>query len=440
MILPPDIPVAFTAFAKWSVPTFYIFLSHKRFHGWKFFLALALSCGVFLGYHYAVNLLPTGFWIPCILLAWALIFVYVLSFTKTNAITSGRQSAHIFLASEFIASLEWQLHVFLRDKYALWRYKAMQALFFIALYAVFFVVLFFVERRYLKCDELYVGARDLFVAIGTALIICAISNISFLSIDTPISGKYPTEILYIRTLVDLCGVLLLFMQKEQKLWLWARTEADVMQGMLARQYEQYCISKETIDNFNRKYHDFKHQLVAIRAETDAEKRKAYLDEMEQSIKTYEAQNKTGNPVLDILLTGKSLICAENKINFTCVADGELLSFMNVVDVCSLFGNALDNAIENVLKLSEEKRLIKLAVFSQNRFLLIQIKNYYANELKYENGDLVTSKKDKLNHGYGIKSIRTVAEKYEGTVTISTEDNWFSLSVIIPLPPSEQKTD
>ena len=66
--------------------------------------------------------------------------------------------------------------------------------------------------------------------------------------------------------------------------------------------------------------------------------------MEEDIKTYEAQNKTGNPVLDTVLTSKSLYCQKHGITLTCVADGTRLGFMSVMDICTIFGNALDNAI------------------------------------------------------------------------------------------------
>ena len=95
----------------------------------------------------------------------------------------------------------------------------------------------------------------------------------------------------------------------------------------------------------------------LRSETSEEKAH-YLDAMEQEIRSYEAQNKTGNEVLDTILTSKSLYCQQHGITLTCVADGAALDFMDTMDLCSLFGNALDNAIESVEKLPDsEQRLI-----------------------------------------------------------------------------------
>ena len=124
---------------------------------------------------------------------------------------------------------------------------------------------------------------------------------------------------------------------------------------MRRQYEQYNLSKENIEIINRKYHDLKHQIAVVRAERNSDKREQYLQEMENDIKMYEAQNKTGNKVLDTILTGKHLYCVQHEINFTCVADGMLLDFMNLMDICTIFGNALDNAIECVEKIGDKSK-------------------------------------------------------------------------------------
>ena len=65
--------------------------------------------------------------------------------------------------------------------------------------------------------------------------------------------------------------------------------------------------------------------------------------------------------------------------------------------------------------------------------MIKIENYYEHDIKKENGELVTTKKDTLNHGYGIKSIKSVVKKYDGEVSIDTADGWFRLYILIPIP-------
>ena len=116
-----------------------------------------------------------------------------------------------------------------------------------------------------------------------------------------------------------------------------------------------------------------HQIAVLRAES-GEKRNAVLDNMEQEIKAYEAQNDTGNKVLDTVLTGKSLTCRTKNIQLTCVADGTALDFMDVMDISNLFGNALDNAIESTDKITDpERRLIHLSVARQKGFAASALK-------------------------------------------------------------------
>lgn len=139
-------------------------------------------------------------------------------------------------------------------------------------------------------------------------------------------------------------------------------------------------------------------------------------------------------MLDVILTTKERTCADRGITFTAVADGSLLNNMSSMDIASLFGNALDNAIEATSKLpNADQRLIKLALYAQNQFTVIRIENYYDSRLKKDaDGNLRTTKRDdRHRHGFGVKSIRHIAQQYGGEVTIRTEDHWFVLTVLIP---------
>nr|MCR5101159.1 GHKL domain-containing protein [Butyrivibrio sp.] len=79
----------------------------------------------------------------------------------------------------------------------------------------------------------------------------------------------------------------------------------------------------------------------------------------------------------------------------------------------------------------EKRLIHLTVSSQKNFVLIQISNYCEHEIKFKDGIPVTTKADKANHGFGLKSIKYTAEKYDGMVMFDFSKNWFEMKILIP---------
>lgn len=209
-----------------------------------------------------------------------------------------------------------------------------------------------------------------------------------------------------------------------------KVEYDYLQKLLAMQYDNYRISEESVRLVNQKYHDLKHQIALLRSEISSDSKLAYLDQMEQDIRSYEAQNKTGNDVLDTVLTAKSLQCQREGIGLTVTADGSALHFMQPMDISILFGNALDNAIESVGMLSDrEKRLIHLTINRQKNFVRIHMENCYEGELKFVNGMPVTNKQDTNFHGFGIKSIRSIVDKYDGSMTIHAENGWFELRIL-----------
>ena len=112
-------------------------------------------------------------------------------------------------------------------------------------------------------------------------------------------------------------------------------------------------------------------------------------------------------------------------------NGELFTDVANDDLCVIFGGALDNAIEAVLKLEDaERRIIHVKTMEQQGYIVICVENINDTPLAYQNGVLVTTKEDADHHGYGIKGIRYTAEKYDGNITITQEDLWFRLMVFL----------
>lgn len=219
----------------------------------------------------------------------------------------------------------------------------------------------------------------------------------------------------------------------QRVELRVRYELESVQGILHNQYVQYKQAREAMDVINYKYHDLKHHIIALRAAENAEKRNEYLDQMEEELEDYESQNKTGNSIIDVVLTTKGLYCKKHGITMTCVVDGTLFEFMKTMDICSIFGNALDNAIECELKIpNKEKRLIHVSAYSQKNFLIIRFENYYEGEVHPGDDLPATTKEDPRFHGYGLKSLRYTVRKYGGEVDVSTKEQWFNLKILIPM--------
>lgn len=428
----PELPRIYTALAEWLACIVYISPLKKQLKGWGLW---AFSGGFLIvqsSFLVLTKDLPIYFWIPCMIVAIGIMLYFIYTSCNISVLEAGYFSVRAFVAAEFVASLEWQVHVFIWQGHqaSVWQ----ETLLLILIYSAAFTIIWLLEKRHIPDDgKLNIRQPELWSTVFIGAAVFGISNLSFVSTQTPFSGQYAQEILNIRTLVDLGGFAILYAYHIQLNELRTRHELKAVQNILQHQYTQYQQSKESIELINYKYHDLKHQMIALRAEEDTEKRNAYLKKMEDELKFFEAQNKTGNHVLDTLLATKNMYCIKNGITLTCVADGSLLNEIDVIDVCTIFGNALDNAIEYEQRIEEaEKRLIHVSVFGQKGFIMIRFENYFEGELELS-GDLpVTTKTDTLNHGYGLKSIRYSVEKYGGVVSIGHQDNWFELKILIPM--------
>ena len=428
----PDIPRIYTAIAEWMACMLFILPVKKRFDNAKTGALMAVFLIV-----QSVFLMITGsvkiyFWIPCMIIAVLLMIGFIYGCCEISLRDAGYFGMIAFVAAEFMASIEWQVVCFFWDGTV--PAVAIQGVVLAAIYGCVAVILYKMLHMHLPKDgKMGIRIKEYISGLVIAIAVFAVSNISFLTENTPFSGRYSFEIGNIRTLVDLGGIAILYAHLIQCCELRVRKELEAVQNVLQNQYVQYKQSRESIELINYKYHDLKHQIAVLRSEEDPKKREEFLNRMEEEIRQYEAQNKTGNKVLDTVLTTKSLYCAKHGITFTCVADGTLLDFMDVMDICSIFGNALDNAIECEVKIPEkEKRLIHVTVSKQKQFLILRFENYCEETLQYQEGTPVTTKKEKEFHGYGLKSIQYTVNKYEGAVSVNLEDNWFELKVLIPI--------
>lgn len=356
MKLLPDIPRFYTALAEWAACMVFICVLKRQMTGWK----LAVISGTMLliqsGFLVFTADIGLGMWLPCMVIAVLSMIVFLgicLKGSWCDAVYCGLFS---FVIAEFAASLEWQLYLFFfRGNIT----KVVSYLVMLTAYGVIYIIIWWLLKRQRTPDGmLYMKAGELSAVLLIAISVFAMSNLGFLQISTPFSSQYKDAVSIIRTMIDFAGVAMMYafhvLRNENR----ARLELDMMQDVLKNQYLQYQHSKESIDLINYKYHDLKHQIAVLRAEQDQERRNAFLNQMEEEIHQYEAQNKTGNQVVDTILTGKNVICEQFGISMNCVADGMLLDFMDTMDICSILGNALDNAIECEKQIPDpEKRLI-----------------------------------------------------------------------------------
>ena len=198
-------------------------------------------------------------------------------------------------------------------------------------------------------------------------------------------------------------------------------EILVVQALWKADRKQYEFAKKNIDIINIKYHDLKHRKY------DKSEREHDTDDISFNY------IRTGNEALDVVLTEKAVYCSHNGIIILPVADGGALDFMEASDVYSLFGNAVDNAAECLSDIDDQsKKIIEISVRRINGMAYVRVENYLPALPKFIDGLPVTTKPDKSNHGFGLKSMRMIAEKYRGSMAVDTDNDLFTLLFSFPL--------
>ena len=308
-------------------------------------------------------------------------------------------------------------------------YTALCALTTLILYGILFLL--FLARRPRGSDTIFGDSRLIRNMFGIMLGILIAA-----SFTEQTMYEYTVQATGVPVMAALMDVLfcLLFLVTLTAISDIGRLTRDrtLLEQMLDEREHQYRMSAQTIDIINRKCHDLKHQIAALRHVSSAEA-EGSLREIEKSVQIYDSVLQTDNDALNTLLTEKKLVCDGRGIALTAMVDGKAIAFMDPIDLYTLLGNALDNAIECELQYPEPVRSISLTIAPRGRMLLIRLSNYYEGTLQLRDGLPSTTKPDRDNHGFGMQSMRAIAEQYHGTLECGKEGETFLLAIVVPLP-------
>jgi len=283
--------------------------------------------------------------------------------------------------------------------------------------------------RYIEAPILErIRSHTVFPSWILMLLGCLVLN-SYAGFYNETSCTYYLALLLIDTVV-------LFYQYTIYQTLGLERENETVRLLLTQSSKQYQIAKQNMEQVNIKCHDLRHQIRLFRGAGRIDE--SVLKEMEQAVDAYDTTVKTGNPALDVLLTEKNQICRSKQIGFTCMADGKGLAYMEPADLYALFGNALENAIEATEQLTDQaQKQIVLTVRPVEGFCSVHLQNYTKEPLRLENGLPVTSKQDRLNHGFGTRSMQLLVEKYGGELTFQQEADVVNIYMLLPSRPASE---
>lgn len=285
------------------------------------------------------------------------------------------------------------------------------------------VIYRFFIRRWREERHLYVE--------GTKLLVFLVFTMILLNLVSSAATSTGEANLYVFVLLAGCSVTLLLIQFNIFDLSRVRYEKEMEQYMARTALRQQKMSQEAVEQINIKAHDLKRSVEALKKEMNRSVARKELENTERIIEEYNAIIKTGNEALDVILTEKNLNCMQNGITFTFLADGTAVSFMESLDIFLLFGNAIDNAIERLLLEEEENRNISLKICLRDAYAVVSMENECSDEPVFEDGLPRTIKEDKNYHGFGMKSMKKIVEKYQGNMVTRWEDGMFFLDMMFP---------
>lgn len=214
-----------------------------------------------------------------------------------------------------------------------------------------------------------------------------------------------------------------------------RIDNKVIREKMEIQYKYYLNLQKSQSKTRKLYHDMNNHIICIQniygKDNNVDK---YIEDISNQLKDCNSIFSTNSVILDVILNEKKSVCDKNNIEFIADINFSECNFIDMPDICSIFSNMLDNAIEACNKISETNmsKIIKIRGTVINTFFVIKCQNTKTNDINFKTNKILTDKKDSFLHGIGINSIKNSVEKYNGNVEIDSYENKFIMTIYIPL--------
>lgn len=239
------------------------------------------------------------------------------------------------------------------------------------------------------------------------------------------------SVIYIIQIVFSVLFVLLFLYVKNILYLREQEQRDKMQIVQLRQQFAYYQEKQKEEEKIRSiYHDMKNHLLVFEGNSGTDAARKMAEQLRTQIAAYEDYVHTGNVFLDIIIKDKAEKMREKHIDFSTVIDFDGVDFIEPLDISTLFGNGIDNAMEASEKLPKEQRVVLVKAGKVRSFIFILIENNCIDMGHPK--QIHTTKADNFLHGFGISNMEKAAEKYGGTCTAAQNNGKFTLKILIPI--------
>ena len=209
-----------------------------------------------------------------------------------------------------------------------------------------------------------------------------------------------------------------------------------LQSFMYLQKQQYDYQLRQSEAVRRFKHDLVNHMGVLRElinQKKTEKAKEYIDTIWNLQDEFDLKILTGDSCLDVILNYYRYLAEAEKIDFTVIGKLTEETGIEMFDMTTLMGNILQNAMEAAVQTAVPK--IRVELIEHRKEIFIVVSNSAAEEINISNGVLRTSKTDMANHGFGLKNIAAVVEKYHGEYymesAVERGEAMFQMSIAIP---------
>ena len=210
----------------------------------------------------------------------------------------------------------------------------------------------------------------------------------------------------------------------------AEREYEIQRERVLSQEKHLSAMLDAQTELKKFRHDIANHFISIRAffeNNDYTAGVQYMDKLDNMAMFDDNDLKTGNTALDAIINYKKQIAENRGIEFIVDARIPENIFVAPIDICTIFGNALDNCIEACELVADGKKKIKVSIIYENDSITCKIIN---SAVKKDKKFLATTKKDKTHHGFGIQNIKTALGKYKNVCRFTQDKEEFTLFFII----------
>ena len=238
----------------------------------------------------------------------------------------------------------------------------------------------------------------------------------------------------ILSMVLLFSVLFYRLSRQREMELEIAQLKQDQAEILERDYQ--ALSRTYEDNA-KLYHDLHNHIEAIYqclTQGDIQEAVQYCEDLRTPVREISQTVWTGDKAIDYLISSKIALAEQEQIRTKVNIEYPHNTNIRSVDLTTILGNLLDNALEAAKTAPDKVRFLNLTIRRINAMLIIKVENGYGHAPKQESGNLITSKADKASHGWGLKSVQAATDRYDGTITTDYENGVFRSVVTLSFQP------